>query len=108
MASVVYLPRNSSRKAISSGHGISKLPSGPLKVPQDLPAHTAPDDMFGEYTVTEYRAAGSVASDDHLPDVSPLPWRQCAVLMVLSSIAVYALGFLVVTAFNHLFQYFQL
>lgn len=108
MPSVVYLPRNSSRKAISSGHGISELPSEPLRVPQELPAHTAPDDMFWEDSVTEYRAAGSVASDDHLPDVNPLPWRQCAVLMVLSSGAVYALGFLVVTAFNHLFQYFQL
>ena len=64
--------------------------------------------MFWEDSVTEYRPAGSVASDEHLPEVSPLPWRQCAVLMVLSSVAVYALGFLVVTAFNHLFQYFQL
>lgn len=107
MGTVVDLPRRSA-KAISSGHGISKVPSEALRLPQESPEHTDQDDMFWEDSVTEYRPAGSVASDEHLPEVSPLPWRQCAVLMVLSSVAVYALGFLVVTAFNHLFQYFQL
>jgi len=107
MGTIVDLPRKSG-KAISSGHGISKVPSETLRLPQESPAHTGPDDMFWEDSMTEYRPAGSVASDEHLPEVNPLPWRQCAVLMVLSSVAVYAVGFLVVTAFNHLFQYFQL
>jgi len=58
--------------------------------------------------VTEYRVFGSVVNEDVLPDVEPLPWRQCAVVMVLASAVVYGLGFLVVTGFDHLFRYLQL
>jgi len=58
--------------------------------------------------VSEYRVFGSLASDDAAPQVSPLPWRQCAVLIVLGSAGVYGLGFLMVSAFDHLVKYFQL
>ena len=102
MASVLDLPRNSSRSAPA------RLPSGTLNLPQPSGPQTGLDDRFWEDGVTEYRVSGAVVSDDALPDVNPLPWRQCAVLMVLASLAVYGLGYGVVTVFNHLFQFLQL
>jgi len=102
MGTVLELPRNSSGQRTSSGH--DRIPSAALNLPQGFESQTAEDDAFWEHSVTEYRSI----SDDVLPDVNPLPWRQCAVLMVLASAAVYGLGFLVVAGFNHLFQYLQL
>ena len=108
MVAVLDYRRNSTDERISSGHGLIKVPSGILKVSQQSVAHTVQGETFREDSVTEYRALGTLISEEVLPDVNPLPWRQCAVLMVLASVAVYGLGFLVVTGFNHLFQYLQL
>jgi len=103
MVTVLDSPRN------SSGPARTKLSTGPLNLPKlSGPQTRQDDDTFWEDGVTEYPASGAVVSDDALPDVNPLPWRQCAVLMVLASVAVYGLGYAVVTAFNHLFQFLQL
>ena len=106
MGTVLELPRNSSGQRRSAGHGA--ISAEALNLPQDLPSQTAQDDAFWEHSVTEYPVSGFVISDDALPEVDPLPWRQCAVLMVLASVAVYGVGFLIVTGFNHLFHYLQL
>ena len=108
MVTVLVPPRNSSAGRISTDHSSIRVPSETLKIPQRFPLHTLEAQRGREDNLTEYRVLGSVISDDVLPDVKPLPWRQCAVLMVLASAAVYGLGFLVVTAFDHLFKYLQL
>jgi hypothetical protein len=108
MATVLDLPRNSPGQRTSSGDDRTRIPSETLKIPKRLESHTAQDDTSWEDSVTEYRVSPSVISDDVLPDVNPLPWRQCAVLMVLASVAVYGLGFVIVAGFSHLFQYLQL
>ena len=108
MPSVVELKRDSSGQRQSSGWAGVGVPPAPLKLPQPLESQTGYDDTVGEDSLAEYGVSGSVASDEVLPDVHPLPWRQCAVLMVLASAAVYGLGFLIVAAFDHLFQYLQL
>jgi len=84
MATVLDPPRNSSARRPSSGDATAEVPSQTLNLPQPLGSQTAQDDTFWEDSVTEYRVSGSVASDDVLPHVNPLPWRQCAVLMVVS------------------------
>ena len=105
MASVLDMPRSSSTRR--SGYCRIEVPTGALTVPQRFASHTLPA-WCGEDTVAENQRLGSAILEDALPHVKPLPWRQCAVLMVLGSVAVYGLGFLVVAAFNHLFAYLQL
>ena len=108
MGTVLELKRNSSGQGVSPGQPPFRLPTEPLKVPQALESQTVVDDTVWEDNLTEYGVSGSVAPEEILPDVAPLPWRQCAVVMVLASLAVYGVGFLIVAAFNHLFNYLQL
>lgn len=60
------------------------------------------EDVFSTYAVDEDALANS------LPDVTPLPWLQCAGLIFLGSAACYGLGFLVLLGFNHLLTLLQL
>lgn len=108
MLTVLESPRNSSARRISVGRPTIKVPCETLKVLQPVASHTGQAQRCREDSVTEYRVFGPVANEDILPDVEPLPWRQCAVVMVLASVGVYGVGFLVVTAFDHLFKYLQL
>ncbi len=107
MATLLEMPRNSSARRSSFGRGRIELKTEALTLPQPFGSQTPPDEIWEE-TVVENRGLGSTISKDALLGVKPLPWRQCAVLMVLSSLAVYGVGFLIVAAFNHLFHYLQL
>jgi hypothetical protein len=39
--------------------------------------------------------------------LTPLPWRQCAPLILLGSLVFYGLGFLVAAGFHHVLAIFQ-
>jgi len=76
-----------------------------LRFPQafgSIPVREAP---FREVFVAK-EAVSSFTEEDalhnHAESVTPLPLRQCLVLIFLGSAVCYGLGFAVVTAFNHL------
>jgi hypothetical protein len=76
-----------------------------LRFPQAfgfIPVREAP---FGEVFVAK-DAVSSYIEEDILRDraeiVTPLPFRQCLLLIFLGSAVCYGLGFAVVTAFNHI------
>jgi hypothetical protein len=54
------------------------------------------EDVFSAHAVDENRLTNG------LPDVTPLPWLQCAGLIFLGSATCYGLGFLVLLGFIHL------
>lgn len=79
--------------------------AGSLRFPQAfgfIPVRVAP---FREVFVAR-EAASSFIEEDTLRDaaesVTPLPLRQCLMLIFLGSAFCYGLGFAMVTAFNHL------
>jgi hypothetical protein len=103
MSTLLRPPRNCSARKNRSGPD-----SESLTIPQLPRPHTHPHDTMWEERVAHNQGLESPLSKDALAGVKPLPWRQCAALMVLASIAVYGLGFAIVSAFNHLFHYLQL
>jgi hypothetical protein len=76
-----------------------------LRFPQAfgfIPVRVAP---FGEVFVAK-EAISSFVEEDTLHNraeiVTPLPLRQCLLLIFLGSVVCYGLGFAMVSAFNHL------
>jgi len=108
MATVLESPRNSSARRDSAGDVEFGLKTESLTFSQPSRPHTDPQNTIWEEPVANNRGLGSTTAKDALVGVKPLPWRQCAALMVLASMAVYGLGFLIVAGFNHLFHYLQL
>ena len=107
MATVLESPRNAARRNLAGDVEIG-LKAEALTFSQPCGPHTVSQHTIWEESVADNRVLGSALAKDALVGVKPLPWRQCAALMVLASLAVYGLGFLIVAGFNHLFHYLQL
>ena len=107
MGTVLESPRNSSARRHLAAEEI-RLKGESLTFLQPCGTHTGPQNTIWEEPVAKNRGLGSAAAKDVLVGVTPLPWRQCAALMVLASLAIYGVGFLIVAGFNHLFHYLQL
>ena len=108
MATVLESPRNSNTRWNSSAEVENGLKAKALTFLQPSDPHTQSQHMIWEESVAYNRMLGSALAKDALAGDKPLPWRQCAALMILASLAVYGLGFLIVAGFNHLFHYLQL
>ncbi len=77
----------------------------PLRFPQafgSIPVREAP---FPEVFVAKEAVSSFIEEDalhNRAESVTPLPLRQCLVLIFVGSAICYGLGFAVVTAFNHI------
>ena len=108
MGPVLESPRNSSARRHSARDSEIPPKGESLTFLQPSSSQSGPQNTIWEEPVARNRGLGSAGAKDALVSVKPLPWRQCAALMVLASMAVYGLGFLIVAGFNHLFHYLQL
>src|SRR5438045_2634418 len=104
MATALELAKNSAARRKLSGKVEIGFKAEALTFSQPSRPQTDSQHWIWEESVADNRVLGSGLAKDALAGVKPLPWRQCAALMVLASLAVYGLGFLIVAGFNHLFH----
>jgi hypothetical protein len=94
MTTVNFMPRLAARR------------SSPLNLPQGLRPKAVLPLGTTEFAVSEETIPSLGLTDDavyeRLPQIAPLPSRQCVLLLSLGSLACYGLGYAVVAAFNYL------